>query len=1497
VAEEKPADREEPPRQSATRIWLVAATITATLLAAVGTVAYYRYAAALARIEDQYSRRAAHLAEEVDLRVESYRRVAEVLGNVIERVQERLTSDQIVSVAASRGGSLETDPQVKAARELKDSATKAQKAALGVTDEKIKAADAAVGAASTALEKQAQARAAAEQAAKDVKAAAKELEEASRMAVHADAALQNARSRAPLQIAPTPSDAADSGIVPVVGMAAVPVEPDRLRAELAAAAAAAKLEETRTRSVAAKAKWEELDRAMERASQEAAQSSARAQAAIAAVLAASAHEVSAVHQHAAATRTYEDLLKIVRAKLTAVEKAEADARIKALEAAREHGLSFERQGRKCFTPGMSSAAEALQAHRCYAQAVARELLKDDAVQPSPEVVACPVGAAEASGSRAALLLSEQFAHFRIPVRAPGVATAAGNGAKTTASTGVVPQNLCLRVPVGALVSFGSRPADKYNLETRFDEVVLAELGTRRVLEASGTSPEARLTTLPEFSVVPGADAQVPFVDLGAERYRVFQQPVRSRSGPARDCSGDGKKDANCEAASTLVVVGLVKSAEIHAEVRRLSPIVFLAAVALAALAVFSWPLAKLWLIGARAPFSRFDSAFLATSALAGTFIVTILTLTTVAYERLTQRLDDILEPSTRELAGKLSETMVDATIRLEQLALETKDLRSVLHTARPAESSTVDIEFQAQCGTSFQTANWRHREDDGLSPFCETVLPKQDTAGPGSPWSLSFWANAQGQEQIQFYSGERGIPPVNVGNRRYFREALEACAVSKTAAEQRVVPEVTRSMTRTQKVVIVARATCAVDPKEGESGVAAVVQNVKAFTRLAPVPGTQWAIIDDEGTVMLHSNLEEHHGHNIFEDLDADTRERVASAMVARASESFDGDFRGARSRFHVRPEAASGWYVVGIGSRGHDHAVLRNTLLTTLVTVVLFVLGLALVIMFFGFLRRGRDKKNGVSSCVFNLRPHADGSRAYASAVLGPGAASLGLLFVALFFGAWIPTLLLAIAAGLLIWFSRKVPGVWPARPASSTPPPADPDVKPGLRDRLTFTYPLCCFAFACASVVVPTTISFVGAFKVGIENTLKLEQRASVPPPGCAEGTASSIHCPKLLEGGPRLASMDTSAPRTGMDTSDAGFGLDGTMWLMVELMKAISPDFVPRVGEEAPERPFVWQRSYTELKLAPVNGSWFLTSEIPHLFGCTRWLSLGLWISLIALLMTAAHAIAYLSLKRLFFMKLLIKQRETEKSFSWADVEENEKARALVLFPPPGELPDKLAKRWAITLPEDRIVDPKQDEARLRRVEAAAATPDALILAECDPLRHSPPGTRARWIRALAEFTHFNGPGTKKAYPTPANEALFARDWDASDEDEQRVLARLAFDGHASPHPSNGPVLRHLVQRGLVDSNTLTISDDRFADFVRCSVPPEKMYAWEKGETDVAWSIVRVPLIASVTLIVGLVSMSRPEITETGALLVPPIAGGLPAVLRLVAAVVGSSAEKGA
>jgi hypothetical protein len=49
VAEEKPADREEAPRQSATRIWLVAATITATLLAAVGTVAYYRYAAALAR--------------------------------------------------------------------------------------------------------------------------------------------------------------------------------------------------------------------------------------------------------------------------------------------------------------------------------------------------------------------------------------------------------------------------------------------------------------------------------------------------------------------------------------------------------------------------------------------------------------------------------------------------------------------------------------------------------------------------------------------------------------------------------------------------------------------------------------------------------------------------------------------------------------------------------------------------------------------------------------------------------------------------------------------------------------------------------------------------------------------------------------------------------------------------------------------------------------------------------------------------------------------------------------------------------------------------------------------------------------------------------------------------------------------------------------------------------------------------------------------------------
>jgi hypothetical protein len=1501
--------------QPAMRVWLAASTLTLAVVSVVAGAIYYKHDSARVRLEAQYSRLAAHFAEEADLRIESHRRAASVIGGVASWRSSKIARDALATKAA--------DALKGKASAVKVSSEAAQAAKVVRIHDAVVAAVAADAARGTSRSL----AAGLEGPLGAFKAATEEQQRADLDVERTAQALKTAQSGA-RGVEKRP----DAGATP-----AVPV-PDE-----AAAAAARALQNAKEASDTALQKQAQASKvsALARSALEGART---------AVYAAQQEEERATTVRNAAFKT-----------LTAAERAAAEVASKQASAsllveesleADKNLRSAEERTRLTFLPSPRDCDGSGDVAQCDAQTLAERLfhVPDKAL---PEVVACPPEAG-AMADEFPVLLAGHHALFPIPntVPRPDVpptkktdavkSTSPGrpeNAASATAPDAAPAKTgLCLRVPLDELVPFasGRRAAVGSDGEDLFNEVVLVDRSNCQVLAWSDTDPQARPTTLTgcgsesgpgaRGGAEPGADppkggptkkvedetGKGPIddvdVSIGGERYRGFRQALRSQFTCATGATGGTEPTPACGPGRALVVVGLVRDGRIAQQVRGLSPITFLLVVALAALSIFSWPVAKLWLIGARSRFGRFDTAFLATSALTGTFIVTLVVLALVARERLTRRLDDQLAAVSTEITTRLDAAMNNAATNLDAFLERTLTLRTSLVNAGwtqphdyvvPAEveKSCSTLRFPKKPGTSGRDLQWPHPEDKRrLWPLCEATVPRMTEAGTNG--STAFWVNGGGYEQIQDHDTTRGTPPVNVGARDYFVRARRPCSdLDRTKSPD--VAEVVRSLTSTKKILVVARPVtpCTPDPDEQTTTVAGFETNLARFEGLGVTPGIQWAAVDARGRVMLHSSIDEHHGHDFFDDLDDATAAELRAAVAAESTSYFDGEYRGIRNRIAVRPNLASGWSVVALGSRGPNEFITRNTLVATSVTYGVFVLLMVLLVVGFAAYRA-----RNASTPHMDPRPQATGQAAYTKATACL-ALSCSVMLAGALASPWIPTTLLLFGVMVaLVLSASTVPGIWTRSPSSDAksasgshvpPAPAASPVPAGSkvpvappvsvepkaeRIRLPLSYALCCFAFAAAFVVVPTTICFVGAFSLSAQSALRVEERALVPSAQCG---SAGPPCPKrVLHMEPKF----DEAPRrsAGLPELVAAASL---LWPLEPVLGWFRSDYVPASSDPACRVPGElcqkWARGAPDVELELVdakgNRTWSLQSEIPHLLTHTNFGHLLLGAGVVALLLLAAHSLAYVSLKRLFFMDILV-----ERNRAKAITEPPQSADpVLFLFPPPEELEKQRGPDVVVLRASDDWDHPAGKILEVREAK--------LVLAEVDPLRRGPQEFRDRWADALRRFVVFRGPGCPSRTGTPGrtpNPAIFAHEWAISDPDEQRVLAQMALDGQPSPHPNNSPVLRHLAARGLVDDDTLTIADPAFATFLRYAVSPEQMQAWQAKETDVAWDVVRVPLVAGVSLVVGLVAMSHPELAENGVLLLPPVAGGLPAVLRFVA-----------
>lgn len=1063
----------------------------------------------------------------------------------------------------------------------------------------------------------------------------------------------------------------------------------------------------------------------------------------------------------------------------------------------------------------------------------------------------------------------------------------------------------------------------------FDQVLLVkEDGT---VLYSRPSSATRVVTFPRSELREPGVSRSASLSLGTGKYEAFLQPV-NLSFMFLDAASPRANGHSAVATQSgmLVLCGLVSKARFDRERDQVLPTTFLLAITAIGFAVLLLPLAKLWLVGSRSRFRRYDAAFLVTSAAIAALLATLFLLTQLARIGLRHGLDEQMRQVAAGFSTHLRNAMKGGTTALTRFkATLAEGLLGPDGAVREEKAKEV---LGAEC------RSWAYEQ--GGAPACEATRYPAERLGIASPserdgFSLAFWANGDGNQQIKISPEPHATNPVNVAERPYFRRALrndvgclDGPAPGCTSAE-RAGAQIVPSWTSGETVLFIAGPTYAGDATK-PMGVATVQWKIRSLVSPLLPFGFQSALVDAKGLVMLHSDNEQHQGQVIFDNME--DAAPLRAAMASGTSQPFNTSYLGVASRMYVEHLPGPNWYVVVIARRDLVEAPTANAAIiagvgyTVVGGLIAFVAGGILLVRLF----RSSGGAPNTPRHRFTLRPNAANTAEYSRAAIRLIVWTAATCLLALVLTPYVPTtpLLLLVAFGA----SRCVaslPGFSQWRRHADTAEQELDAQKPPKKKTLWTCFPaaytLCCLGLVGIFVVSPVTALFAGAYDHSVENQVRaaqeyygksLEYRVE-----CLNEKWKGADCPRQVV--PENVTVEDGKEFAREEAIWAQRSLGACTWWspircfgdrlpalaaggLTEFSRLDRSGGPPSTVEKGQERR--WYRTWSDLKLVPPghSNSAVLATPLPRLLDAWKLdsvraegLQLALLVLVCAVLPLGALAIGYFSIRRMLFLDLSARLTCPLDPTQWANppgqkvlvvrapawlarylegAEDGRNEYENVTHDREPEAVDASAKILVDLGP--LLADPRQP-ARIAHLAASPAT--VVAISHDDPLSHAPAALREQWASALAVFEVRDG--RPREDPRLLKRTLsarpFAQLWSDSSDDEQRVLAQLAFDGNASPHPTNTKVLEQLCVRGLVHPETLTIVGDDFADFIRANANIE---AWQESEGRTAWNMIRVPLATSIAALLVILGNNNLELAATGAL-IPTIAAALPAVLSIL------------
>ena len=127
-----------------------------------------------------------------------------------------------------------------------------------------------------------------------------------------------------------------------------------------------------------------------------------------------------------------------------------------------------------------------------------------------------------------------------------------------------------------------------------------------------------------------------------------------------------------------------------------------------------------------------------------------------------------------------------------------------------------------------------------------------------------------------------------------------------------------------------------------------------------------------------------------------------------------------------------------------------------------------------------------------------------------------------------------------------------------------------------------------------------------------------------------------------------------------------------------------------------------------------------------------------------------------------------------------------------------------------------------------------------------------------------------------------AHYRRRWNFCTKEEKLVLYQLSTGMMVNPR--NIEPLEHLMRRGFVRRDPRwTIVSESFARYVRTAEPAAVYQKWVSVSEQSAWSVLRVPLFAVLLAIVGLITYSAQEASQSFLAIAASLLAIIPALMR--------------
>jgi len=427
-----------------------------------------------------------------------------------------------------------------------------------------------------------------------------------------------------------------------------------------------------------------------------------------------------------------------------------------------------------------------------------------------------------------------------------------------------------------------------------------------LLAKSGAGDSSKPEVEPEKAKASSFSSAASYrnVEIGGREYKLFIEPISLPVG-SRFAGG---------ARETWLLCGVVAADKFVYKSLAISSSLLLLILAPLVLSALAWPLIRLWLIGERQRIRVFDVLLLGICSLFGVAILTLSLLDFYAYAELRSVSEEQLRGFASEMARQTS----------QEIEL--------------AYSQLVDLQQQVVGDTTY-TASQQVNE----------ATPKEvkEKATKSSPsWNRFALVDGEGAQMLRWSQGKgkstgaqghRGKPRL-VNDREYFKRVRDKDLWTLTGSDGRELGsfflQSLRSRTSNQHEAVIAAPVLEALSTE-ERGYAVATLTIPMGSVIEPItpPGFEFAVIDDKGLVLFHTNPKRNAVENFFTETDDD--QRVRSAVFARHGEELDIRYFGNDYMAVVQPVGKLPLTVVAL----RDAEQLQALNMEWVVTTVLFLL------------------------------------------------------------------------------------------------------------------------------------------------------------------------------------------------------------------------------------------------------------------------------------------------------------------------------------------------------------------------------------------------------------------------------------------------------------------------------------------------------------------------------------------------------------------------------